>query len=970
MAIINLPGYDDTPPLQDGESDAQVLPSIDNPVDFLLTYFKGNDGFYSYLWCNNKSTKNKVTITFCVDDRAGIESAVMQAQNLNAQNYDIYFGVNVGSKPTDKNRRYEKSDITRQIAIVADIDIAVDGHHKENNLAPNIETAKKLLPITPTYLIDTGGGIHPYYKFNIPLELTNDADRDAAALRGRNFLDVIRAKAGELGIDGIDGVHDLPRILRLPFTYNCKDPANKKLCTILQVGDTVSVEQIDALICDYAAKSTAKGVSTNDAQSRVSDHFTQATTDFDRALALAALDAIPTAETAANGGNDWLAVNSACKNLGLDKEADEWSKRDPEHYDELQNKRRYDSLKDSSFGLHTLIGIAKRYGFDAAKFKRKWINEHPQENADNLKRQLHDTKSDDVTYKSTRESIPSCPVDLIVPGGFGFDEYCIAKKREPITSTPVVPTKILIDADSRLQSVELAFYQNATEDWTGGIIQTRETLANHNKIITLANYGVDIISSKAKKITEYLSETISYWRNYNRIPRWILHNRTGWIDDGANFILPSRAVDGHEINPAAVKKQSFTSKGDYAAWKKYAADMFNAINDDWKGAAWLVTFGAALAAPLLRPCNVRSQQIHLRGSTGKGKTSICKHAMSIYGAPEKLKHTFDATRMALGKINEKYNDLPVFVDELQSADKKLLEDMDKLIYQKANEKSRERCEQTGNLQSTVADVKNFSIYTGEMAALRENSNGGAYNRLLQLNNLQPLPPNINPHDVHIFVDNNHGFFGVDWINYIIQHKEEIVKDFDASCKTIKREVFNDGTWSDSWTSTFAIILTALLHGLPLIDSTIDAEKIIPKFVSAVTQEVIATLPTIDATKNGTRALNDLQGYVAANPARFQAIDSHGNADKNQPIPFDGFDGAIFKDGAIGFYPYKFRKIVENTLGYPSATAILDDFASQNLLQKNIAPYKTQITIHCDGIANRTKFYIFNGGVVAKLDLHQ
>lgn len=967
MAIINLPGYDDTPLLQDGESDAQVLPSIDNPVDFLLTYFKGHDDYYSYLWANNKVTNHKITIPFRVDDRAGIESAVMQAQNLNAQNYDIYFGVNVGSKPTDEKHRYKTPDITRQLSIVADIDIAVDGHHKENNLAPNIETAKKLLPITPTYLIDTGGGIHAYNKFNIPLELTNDADRDAAALRGENFLDIIRSKAGELGIDGIDGVHDLPRILRLPFTYNCKDPENKKLCTILQVGDTVSVEQIDALI----SSSNISRVNTSEKRvdTQISDVDTFTLTDYERALALAALDAIPTAETAANGGNDWLAVNSACKNLGLDKEVDEWNKRDPAHYDELQNKRRYDSLKDPSFGLDTLIGIAKRYGFDPAKFKRKWFNEHPQENADNPKRQLHDTKSEDVTLKSTRESIPSCPVDLIIPGGYGIDEYCITKKREPITSTPTVPTKILIDADSRLQSVELAFYQKATADWTSGIIQTRETLANHNKIITLANYGVDIISSKAKKITEYLSETISFWRNYNRIPRWILHNRTGWIDDGANFILPNRAVDGHEINPAAVNKQSFTSKGDYGAWKKYVADMFNAINDDWKGGAFLVTFGAALAAPLLRPCNVRSQQAQLRGSTGKGKTAQCKFAMSIYGAPEKLKHTFDATRMALGKINEKYNDLPVFVDELQSADKKLLEDMDKLIYQKANEKSRERCEQTGNLKSTVADVKNFSIYTGEMAALRENSNGGAYNRLLQLNNLQPLPPTINPRDLHIFVDNNHGFFGVDWINYIIQHKKDIVKDFDANFETIKETVFSGGIWSDSWTSTFAIILTALLHGLPLIDSTIDAEKIIQKFVSAVTQEVITSLPTINETKNGTRALLDLQGYVAANPARFQAIDSHGNADKNQPIPFDGFEGVIFKDGAIGFYPYKFRKIVENTLGYPSATAILDDFASQKLLQKNAPPYKTQIRIYESNAVKRPYLYTFIGGVFANLDFN-
>ena len=359
-------------------------------TEFLINYYQGIFG-YSYLWCNNKSTKHKVTIPFRVDDRTDISNAVKKAQNLNAQNYDIYFGVNVGSKPTDENHRYTDADITWQVSIVADIDITAAGHHKENNLAPNIDTAKNFLPIQPTFLIHTGGGVQAYYKFAAPRKLSTDDEKNSAKLRGKNFLEVIRSRAK--GFGGIDAVQDLPRVLRLPYTYNCKDPENKKLCTILfSDGDTVTIKQIDALICDYTAKSTAKGVSTNDAQSRVSDHLTQATTDFDRALALAALDAIPTAETAVNGGSDWLAVNSACKNLGFDKEVDEWNKRDLEHYDELQNKRRYDSLNDSSFGLHTLIGIAKRYGFDVAAFKRKWLNEHPQENADNLKNQLHDAK--------------------------------------------------------------------------------------------------------------------------------------------------------------------------------------------------------------------------------------------------------------------------------------------------------------------------------------------------------------------------------------------------------------------------------------------------------------------------------------------------------------------------------------------------------------------------------------------------
>ena len=360
-------------------------PCIHNAVDFLLAYFKGSNG-YSYLWANNKTAKIKVTIPFKVDDRAEISKAVASAEKLNAKNCDIYFGVNVGSKPTSQSQRYHAEDIIKQVAIVADIDVATDGHHKDKNLAPHIDTAKSFLPIPPTFLTSTGGGIHAYYKFNSPVELT---DKDSATLRGKKFLDVIRSKAN--GFSGIDAVQDLPRVLRLPFTYNCKDTDNRKLCTILHVGDTVTVEQIDSLF-HYNA---------NSANLSNSNFITN---DFDRALALAALDAIPTAETAANGGSDWLAVNSACKNLGLNAEVDAWNKRDLEHYDEMQNKRRYDSLKDSSFGLDTLIGIAKRFGFDAAEFKRNWFNKHPQEKADNLKNQLRDVKQKIANFDAEKST--------------------------------------------------------------------------------------------------------------------------------------------------------------------------------------------------------------------------------------------------------------------------------------------------------------------------------------------------------------------------------------------------------------------------------------------------------------------------------------------------------------------------------------------------------------------------------------
>lgn len=70
--------------------------------------------------------------------------------------------------------------------------------------------------------------------------------------------------------------------------------------------------------------------------------------------------------------SDWLAVMSACKNIGVPYGVvDAKNATDTERYNEEENLTRWESLTDTSFGIATLHGIAKRFGYSERDFQRE-----------------------------------------------------------------------------------------------------------------------------------------------------------------------------------------------------------------------------------------------------------------------------------------------------------------------------------------------------------------------------------------------------------------------------------------------------------------------------------------------------------------------------------------------------------------------------------------------------------------------
>ena len=139
----------------------------------------------------------------------------------------IAMGEKVSRKLTH-HRGYHES-ATVMPGVWADIDTQ-DGEHKDPmGLPESTEAVVKMLKqtaVAPTYVIDTGGGVHAYWLFDEPWILETDEERTEAYELSYKWLNgYVRGEMQDRNWPTLDAVHDLTRVMRVPGTLNCKyDP--------------------------------------------------------------------------------------------------------------------------------------------------------------------------------------------------------------------------------------------------------------------------------------------------------------------------------------------------------------------------------------------------------------------------------------------------------------------------------------------------------------------------------------------------------------------------------------------------------------------------------------------------------------------------------------------------------------------------------------------------------------------------
>lgn len=188
-------------------------------VEFFKILYAGcKEGFIT-LWIK----QGKKTYWFEVGEW---EEAAETAIELAKRRKDVYFGVGLRKEELPAPHRGSEEDIICIPGVWMDIDIKGDAHTEEA-LPPDLNAAIDLLyefPLPPSILVNSGHGLHGYWKFDQPWRMDTDESRREGKQYLSDFQGTIRKYAAKKGWN-LDNTADLARVLRVPGTLNLKgDP--------------------------------------------------------------------------------------------------------------------------------------------------------------------------------------------------------------------------------------------------------------------------------------------------------------------------------------------------------------------------------------------------------------------------------------------------------------------------------------------------------------------------------------------------------------------------------------------------------------------------------------------------------------------------------------------------------------------------------------------------------------------------
>ena len=324
-----------------------------------LIKFAGGNGIYS----------------FSISDETQRELMAYKAIELSNKGFDVWHAVNpVCVEPAD-GKRGDENAVSYQTAIVVDIDIRSDAHKGAPSLfAADFDEAKSFLPFTPSLIIHSGYGLHAYYIFDIPIQIT-DENREQLKRRNNLLIDVVRQKANG---KKIDGVGDLPRILRTPGTFNYKlGKDNPPLCHIVEVNDTrYSPADIDEKLNALAIVISSE-VSPSKTTRKSDIDYADDDPDLKEFRIRRMLDYISIVD---GEYEKWLDVGFALFNEGMNCSLwEQWSRTQPE-FKEGECERKWNGFHHDPNGISiaSLYQWAVEDGYDEKETKQEWYELHPE----------------------------------------------------------------------------------------------------------------------------------------------------------------------------------------------------------------------------------------------------------------------------------------------------------------------------------------------------------------------------------------------------------------------------------------------------------------------------------------------------------------------------------------------------------------------------------------------------------------
>ena len=467
---------------------------------------------------------------------------------------------------------------------------------------------------------------------------------------------------------------------------------------------------------------------------------------------------------------------------------------------------------------------------------------------------------------------------------------------------PVVLTKRLENIDTGEEKVELSFYRD--HRWRR-IVADRATIFNKSNLISLTNKSLMVSSENAKHLVRYLTDFEQV--NMDTLPIVKSVGHMGWVGDDYDTFLPGAAgnvvldVDGSESTIA----NGYKEKGTLEEWKA-------AIEPLRKFPLARFMISASFATPLLKIVGQRVFLIHNWGPSRGGKTAALKAALSVWGEPEEVMASFNATKVGLERLASFYCDLPLGIDERQVVgDKQGF--VESLVYLLGLGKGKARGAKNGGLQA-FNSWRTIALTTGEEPLSNSSSTAGIKTRTSELYG-KPIPDEKQAAATHAGLNMVSGVAGKVFIERIIKSLQNDSVTFQADFKIMQDKLteLNPDNIS-SHLSAISLVCLADYYASTWIFGL--SEEQAAQEVMELAKTIIEQLETANEADDATRAYDYLMSWFSVHESYFEdgARERYG----------------FIKEGKLCIYPTVFEAMMKKEGGFNSSR-ILRDWADKGLI---------------------------------------
>ena len=741
-----------------------------------------------------------------VDDKEKMPKA---AEILNKGKFDVYWaiaGFNGWRKA--ENANYIK-------AFWVDIDCGPDKPYKtlKQGKEALLHWAKNTSVVPPTSIVESGNGLHVYWV------LDEAVPHHTWLPVAQKFKACLKVGAVTLAVDQ-SRTADAASILRVPGTYNFKDPENpKEVKEIFNSGKSYSLSgfnkslpavgpsrviQDDRQIKvssewdipeDYPASSAAK-VATNCQQIR---YFQARGGAVSEPYWRAGLSVIYRCENGENLIHEWSQGDERYSHPETQQKAA--GTKGPatcQHFEEVNPEGCTGCKAEVTSPIQ--LGITVKV-------------EPPPEEEDWRLNQVGRFKvtSDGIWYEEK-----DAPAQRI-----SFVPIWVREVREKSRLNNEQDESALevewdtIDGRKKIGVIKQSHIHDVRE--------FKKWLANHNIIS-----GVLEVKLLVSFISQY---TLALIKKHGATE---YHESLGWYDGGFvigdKMVTESGAVKAqvHSTNPIS----KLTPKGDLDKWKQ-AANVLN--KEEYKKHALCVLLG--FASPLYAQADVNSAVISLVGRSGGGKTLAAQFALSIFGNPGFLTQGSTATDNSIEQQLVANRHVPHLLDEVTNFSAHRLANY---VYLAANGQGKSALTRTREFRSGGEwRLTPFITSNNSLLEMAQNEIQEAHRRRLLEMSFESEFPQTDAQVVYQAMMNNYGVAGAEYLRTLNKLRPKLPELFAKAVKKIRKLAkIPDANRFSIWSLAAAYLGGSIAKSIGLIDYDLDA--VIKTAVDEVNENVAET----------------------------------------------------------------------------------------------------------------------------------